>query len=328
MTQLRELHIGGCGGLTTFSSICNLSQLTTLELYGCSTNVASFAGITRTLTQLQQLSFRNVRGFSDVGDVMRNIGMLTSLQMLSLDQCGDSDPEQAYGLESMAAAVFGLTGLRRLLLWRDNARYLADRDWLPLQRLALLTRLTLSCPVSDEQMLCVSQLAELRTLELCVAGGLTNNAMHMLAQITGLVNLDLQECPSIEDSGVEHLAARVRLLTFRLTSSRITDRSMAAIAQWPRLRNLSIAHSTGISDAGLKSLLSCASLKILDLGGCTGVTDAGLKSLASLRDLQQLNLERCPEVSNVGVQAFKRQLLAAGPQCATDEVMACVVVFF
>ena len=332
MTHLEALRIGGCeslqghsGGLTP---LLDLTGLTTLELSGGSANAAIIAAIACTLTRLQQVALRNMRV---CGVAMQDLGMLPRLQTLSLDRCGDP-PRQGWthtAASGMGGALFGLSQLQQLLLWDRNADFLHCVEWSVFAQMTLLSRLTLSCCVNDERVEHLTVLRRLHTLELRQTDQLTNMSMHAVAQLPELVNIDLVDCPNVDDDGLESLTRYRQLLTFRMKGSRITDRSVRAMtAGWPQLRNLSLARTPGITIVAMGALAEASDLKILDVGGCSGITDDGLVALTG-RQLRQLNLERCPRVSNQGVEAFKQKLLAAGPPPpAGTKLQSCVVVFF
>jgi F-box and leucine-rich repeat protein 14 len=329
--QLQELRIGGCGTLTpdALLHILRLSRLTTLELCGGRTAAHPLPStlvckLACSLTGLQQLSLRNmhVQG-------LEQIGLLSKLQMLSLDRA-DTRADSSVHPAVMADAVLGLTQMKQLLLWCDNAECLARRPWARLRSMAALTTLTVSCEVGDEQLLCVADLPRLQTLEVMHADSITDRALEALACVPDLRNLDLLNCPLVGDGGLAHLTARAQLLTLRLKGSQISDRSVAEMGKLAQLRNLSIARTSRITSAALEALARAPALKILDLAGCVGLTDRGLEALVGLRELRHLNLERCRGISNDGVEAFKAQLLATGPlpEEGGANLASCVVVFF
>lgn len=341
MTHLRDLRMGVCGGCTDtdLALLAPLDGLTALELFGC-TAVASSAVSTllHALPRLQRLTLRNIwsRDLSYAGSAMQLIGQLRDLRALSLHRVGNSLASRAE-LEGMAAAVMSLTQLESLLLWGSNAQYLDGRDWAPLRALTRLSRLAVSCRVTDEQVENVAALPHLHTVEFMSALRLTNRSLAAIAQVPGLRNLDLNECPNIDDAGMTHLAARTGLLTFQLIGSGITDKSLQLMGRWKRLRNLSLARTDGIGDEGLRALCAATHLKVLDVTKCTNITDKGLVLLVKLRDLRHLNIEQCSGVSNAGVARFKTLVLKAGPimDCglldsspAIDTSLASVVVFF
>lgn len=336
MSNLRALHINGCRALTGLAAIAGLQRLTCLGLHHFHATPDAFAHLTASLTMLRSLSLRRARGFSYVGAGMQNVGLMTALRVLSLDEAGDADCENAAGVRAMAAVLCGQTQLQELLLWGnpqherigDNSDYLSVADWGDLQSMSQLTRLTTSSAVSDSELMSIALLPKLHTLEIRGGHHITDASMRALERMPSLVNLDLLECPNITDAGMQRFAARVPLLTFRLKGSCITDKSIKAIAAWPHLRNLSIARSSEMHDAGLAALARCSSLKILDIAGCRSVTDAGLGTLTALRELRQLNLEGCSSVSNDSVESFKKSLLAAGPADTGKPCLPCVVVFY
>jgi F-box and leucine-rich repeat protein 14 len=317
MTQLRALQLGVCGGITgsDLMFLARLWQLTELDLFGCQDVAPSgLRALLCGLSKLQCLLLRNVSGpdISYVGQTMQLIGGLQYLRILSLDRVGHSLSNRS-DADAMAERLFSLTELESLTLWGFNARILERRDWVPLQHLSRLRSLTISCRMTDEQLYNIAHLPYLETLELKSASCLSNLAMHAIAQATALLNVDLNECPHIDDQGVAYLEAHQGLLTFQLIGSSITNKSLKIMGTWGRLRNLSLAKSVQISDDGLKELCAATCLKLLDIAKCEQVTDDGLLLLAQLPQLRHLNIEGCANVSNLGVQQFKLRMLQACP---------------
>ena len=147
-----------------------------------------------------------------------------------------------------------------------------------------------------------------------------------MSKLCMLQNLDLSEAPLIGDEGIEHIAGCTNLLSFRIKSSTISDKSLKIISTFVRLRNLSLKASQNITDEGVTILPQLTCLKILDLADCILITDQGLQHLAVMGELRQLNLERCRQVTNSGVDTFRTKILAAGPPGWTGS--GGITVFF
>jgi hypothetical protein len=259
---------------------------------------------------------------------MQMIGGLQNLRILSLDRVGHSLSNRT-DKDAMAARLFSLTQLESLTLWGFNAHIL-DCNWAPLQQFSHLHSLTISCKVTDEQLLNISHLPYLETLELKSATNLSNLAMEAIAQATALLNVDLSECPNIDDQGIAHLEAHQGLLTFQLTGSVITNKSLKIMGTWGRLRNLSLAKSR-IGDNGSRELCAATFLAMLDVARCERITDDGLFMLVQLPQLRHLNIEGCATISNWGVEQFKLRVLQEGPvpegRTAMHRSHSSVVIF-
>jgi len=73
-----------------------------------------------------------------------------------------------------------------------------------------------------------------------------------------------------------------------LAHTKITDRGLRELANFPKLQNLNLDH-TGIGDAGLEELVALKQLQVLSLFG-TKVTNPGLRVLAGVKQLNRLGL--------------------------------------
>ena len=91
-----------------------------------------------------------------------------------------------------------------------------------------------------------------------------------------------------DDEAVEPvLAARDALTFFDASTTRVTDRTVLALATFPQLEHLWVA-STGITDAALGAIAKMPALESLRIDG-TAITDAGLAQLATLPTLLVLS---------------------------------------
>lgn len=94
-------------------------------------------------------------------------------------------------------------------------------------------------------------------------------------------------------------------LRVELTSKKVTDADLAAIAGLPGLENLQLAF-TPVTDAGLAHLKEASTLRVLVLWD-TKVTDRGLAHLSGLTKLSILNVKGT-QVSATGIDALKKAL--------------------
>jgi uncharacterized membrane protein len=98
------------------------------------------------------------------------------------------------------------------------------------------------------------------------------------------------------------------LVSADLSSSLITDKSLALLAPATGLRQLRLSE-TKITDAGMDTIAKMASLESLNIFG-TAVTDAGLQKIAALPQLKRLYLWQS-KVTPAGIEELKKKL----PQC-------------
>ena len=91
-----------------------------------------------------------------------------------------------------------------------------------------------------------------------------------------LENLNLHNCPILDDVGLELIAD-----------------------QCPFLRSLNIGHCIQITDSGIEALsVTCSRMINLDLAFCIKITDRGMTSIAkNLKNLKHLNITGCENIS-------------------------------
>jgi Leucine-rich repeat (LRR) protein len=118
------------------------------------------------------------------------------------------------------------------------------------------------CPIRDEELRHLDDLADIRGLNLSAT--------------------------AITPAGLSRLRSIRSLTSLALGGRLIGDAALNVVADLTTLQTLSV-EGTFISDAGLKKLGRLNHLQVLDLSG-TPITDAGLAHLAPLADLQSLTL--------------------------------------
>jgi hypothetical protein len=100
---------------------------------------------------------------------------------------------------------------------------------------------------------------------------------------TNLRELRLTTCVKVTDAGARAIASLGQLTHLVLSSSKITDAGVAALAAMPNLVELDIGSCTKVTDASVPALKSMATLKMLRVTS-TKITPQGIGELgASLR---------------------------------------------
>jgi hypothetical protein len=140
-----------------------------------------------------------------------------------------------------------------------------------------------------------------------------------------LATIDLSGRP-ISDAGFRALGGSKVLQELYLDNTRISDESLARVAEFPNLEVLAVA-GTGIKGEGLVHLQKLKSLRVLNIAKCevtddalahlekipslevlalngTKVTTAGLAHLKPLAKLRVLNVIGC-DVEDVGLEQLK-----------------------
>jgi hypothetical protein len=171
----------------------------------------------------------------------------------------------------------------------------ALRSLEPLQHVQRLTMAQCARLTDDG----AAQLTQCRSL---VAIALTNNANVGLQTVMALCSLktlrrvNLYMCTAINDAMVMHLCTLTQLERLILTGAKITNRSVAIIAQaLPLMGDLELGHANeaehalSITDSAVARLAGLEQLTSLILNGCA-VTDRSVHNFSSLTNLLNLGL--------------------------------------
>ncbi|GLE06283.1 hypothetical protein PINS_up015530 [Pythium insidiosum] len=177
-------------------------------------------------------------------------------------------------------------------------------------------RLTGCAAVTDAGVWTIArQCAALDTIYLAGCERVTELSLRVLAHNCRLVTIDLSDCPQVDDSVLQTLAAGSWTLeTFIIQRSRrITDAGIVKIAQCcKRLRHLDVSECEHVGEYGDKALVEigrcCHELQVLDLFGCRHVHDVGIKAVAKgCPRLTTLKLTGCHGVSSVALRVLAEQ---------------------
>ncbi len=176
-------------------------------------------------------------------------------------------------------------------------------------------------------------------------GAFTDDALSSLAQIDGLLrlnlsrttvsdaglcglaehhpqllDLDLWGCPHVSDAGIMCLRALSQIERLELgRCGRVTDRAVEVVAELPHLGSLGLS-GTAVEDPGLALLRGQSLLRQLNLAD-TQITGTGLAQLADLPQLWSLNLSGC-----VGLHAGSLAALRGFAQLTSLNLSGCGMV--
>ena len=149
-------------------------------------------------------------------------------------------------------------------------------------------------------------------------GAVTDDALSSLAQVDGLLRLNLSRT-TVSDAGLCALAKEhPQLLELNLWGcSSVSDAGVVCLAELTQLERLELGRCDRVTDRGLEVVAGLSHLGSLGLSG-TAVEDAGLAVLSGLRLLRQLNLADT-QVTGSGLVA-----LAGLPQLWSLNLSGCV----
>lgn len=317
LTTLRELRLDYRSEIepSWLLRLDALPLLETLSLKFVQVDIQAAASLHR-LPSLRRLDVSFDSALTDDG--LRLLATIPSLRELSLRGCG--------GLTHTGLTVLGKARQLEVLdlSFVAGTRISADAyyrvtidagngapDGEALQRTEqLLAGMTLLAPnqgVTDELLLALRPLDNLRVLRLLGCAAITARG---LAVLTDKPILWLDLC--IRDSGCAGFAQQLpsTLETLGLAHSKLlTDADATAMAKrLPMLQQLDLTQCTALGDAGLRALLQHCPLRRLNLRGCRGLSAESLQALLAKSTLRQL------EVSGLSwIDADAEQRLRAMP---------------
>jgi hypothetical protein len=154
-----------------------------------------------------------------------------------------------------------------------------------------------SCLVTDDQLSCLKELRDLRSLDLsynprCWDSYQPRCTGALLVHIEGLrrlSHLNLNSC-AVTDSALSHIEGLTELTSLHLAHTRITDSGLQHLQSLTKMTIL-VLEGDEITDVGLRSLKHLRQLEELALNE-TQITGAGLVYLEGMSKLRSLDLRR------------------------------------
>ena len=296
--------------------------------------------------------------FTDVtGKGLKAIHGFQSLERLMLpEKIGDADMAQLAKLKSLKALYCGgkevtdagLAHLAELPLLEDLVLagvHMSDNGLVHIARLGRLKTLELvgnftdaglshlrgvtslknlylakSPSITDAGLAHLSHIPTLEMVNLSGNRNITDKGIAYLKKLPALKNLSVNRC-KLTDEAVSHLSHVKTLESLNLPSHDISDRGLADIATFPKLRELHVGGD--ISDAGIAHLAKLTNLEELEIDG-KDITDEGIRQLSRLPNLTKLNLNGCPGLTSEGIRQIAKLpnltdlVLSCGPNIGDD----------
>lgn len=143
--------------------------------------------------------------------------------------------------------------------------------------------------LTDQTLDSISELTQLKILQLASNQALTDTSLMTVARLTNLENLELDGV-AITDAGLEHLQMLTRLKIMTVTGTRVTDQGLGRlIAQHPNLTLIAVAQGITAPAMTLESLATARMLEEAQVGG-DQVTASGIAALAQLERFHKLQV--------------------------------------
>ena len=179
------------------------------------------------LTHLEHLDLAGSR-VSD--EELTQISSLTNLKSLTLDNSNVTDA----GL----AALEGMDQLEKFRFYRKNVEGLGDLAAEELAKLPNLRKITAHWNLTARGIAKLSSMKKLESIDLSYT--VTDEEMLLVAKMTGLKRLTLQNCP-VTDAGVASLASMTQLENLSLFRTRATTKCLETVSKLKTLVAFSLA---------------------------------------------------------------------------------------
>jgi hypothetical protein len=188
-----------------------------------------------------------------------------------------------------------------------------------LPRLAPLTELvSLKLPaqdIGDDDLHHLANFTELEHLELNWCPQLTGSGLQHLRSLPNLSKISLRSMPGMGDQAAEQLSSLKHLEWLDVTNMKLTNVGLQRLSEIKTLTYLNLEGVSAVSDQTVGMFSGLTLLRELHIAG-TPITDNGLKDLQRLTKLEKLtlgsgqtNLQRlkCP-VTDAGVSQLRAAL--------------------
>jgi hypothetical protein len=141
-----------------------------------------------------------------------------------------------------------------------------------LSKLPNLTQLHLGGPLLDDDSLDV--LPKFPSLKMLWPTFFGDEAYKHIGQISTLESLTNMYCQGTADKATQYIRGLPLLKSYKVWTTRITDRSLTWLSQMDSLEALLFQKCHHISDSGVAQLARLPNLRTLNLQKCEGLTDA------------------------------------------------------
>lgn len=139
----------------------------------------------------------------------------------------------------------------------------------------------------DHAVCSFSKLPQLKRFIL-IEGKFTGSSLRHFSGSVSIRTLDLDLCTGLTEQGLTSIGELPYLTTLDLSDTRISDAMLKVVSHSKSVEDLDVSF-TSISDKGLSCLKGMASLREISLSN-TAITDEGLSALAEVKTLRKVYL--------------------------------------
>lgn len=174
----------------------------------------------------------------------------------------------------------------------------------------------------------VTSAKELQALPLStktvIATNLGDEDLLHITRLKHLESLDLSQCFSLSLDGLTSLEACKNLNRLSLSKNLLTNPAIHKTKWVPLIKQVDWSGIQDVKEADVRTLANFIAIEEINFRGCSGlspysgtridwsgdgigVNDAAIESLAKLKGLRSLNLENCQSISDRGVTIIAQQ---------------------
>lgn len=207
--------------------------------------------------------------------------VMAELQKLDAEITYDPEVVRVNGLDYVRGQVNGVDCLKPPL---SGPQWLTQR--FGVDYFIEVVGVTVEGPqVTDETILLISKLPEVKEVDLTSAAGITDRGLIHFAAMPNLKGVALRS-DGITDNGLAHFSDMHNLEGIGVASNRVTGVGLVHLTGLKRLKSLWIDGS--ITDSYLEHVSKLTQLESLQVLSVAKITNSGLAHIAKLTDLQSL----------------------------------------
>jgi hypothetical protein len=245
------------------ASLAGLEGLTGLNLFWHSTGFTD-DGL-KGLAELPYLGFVRCAGDRCTDEGLRHIGAIPGLRMLLSD-----------GVVATDAGFRALSDSKTIeyICAGGETPNLTGRGFAAMAALPALRGLAISCQHLDDAAL--STLPSFPALKALLPSHIGDGGFRYIGRCEQLEELWCMHCRETTDVATEHISGLTRLKSYYAGMTGITDRSLEILARISSLERLEFWEIASITDAGVRALAQLPRLREISIGGSPHVTRASL----------------------------------------------------